>query len=194
VVVQPWFDRVVDLSAHGTVDDEGVHFDGVVRFETSRAGVCRALWVGPWLHGLPSEVQRFAHRGGHEPGWVDGRLRERWVEVASAARALGHRGPLGIDALIARSAEGGLELIELIEVNPRWTLGRVAWCLRQRVAGKARGWWRLHRVADLGDPVRWAAEQRAEHPVRLDGERIVAGFVATSVLEQARQVVTALHL
>ncbi len=193
VVVQPWFERVVDLSAHGWIDDEEVRFDGVVRFATTSSGVFRGVRIGPWLHGLPAEVQRFAHGGGRSPGAVEEQLQLAWRRVAIEAQALGLRGPLGVDAMIVRE-EGGLGLVEVVEVNPRWTMGRLGWMIRQRLSGRARGWWRFHPVRELGDPGAWLAARQRGLPLRFDGGRLVQGAVATTDPARARRVLSVLEL
>jgi len=193
VVVQPWFDRVVDLSVHGVVDDEVPQAEGVVRFATSSRGVFRGVWLGPWLHGLPGELHRFAHDEGRRPGHVEQQLRSAWSEVAVEAQRRGYRGPLGVDAMVVRRG-GRLALCPVVEANPRWTMGRVGWLLRQRLATGARGWWRFHRVKALGDPVAWAADQAAAHPVTTKDGRLASGFVPTTEPAAARALITALHV
>jgi hypothetical protein len=44
-------------------------------------------------------------------------------------------GPFGLDALVYPQSEGQLRLRPVVELNPRFTLGRVAWELAQRYAG-----------------------------------------------------------
>ena len=194
VVVQPWFERVLDLSVHGVVGSGACEAEGVVRFATTAKGVFHGVWLGPWLDGQPGEVHRFAHDGGRRPGAVDAALRATWAEVAEAARARGYRGPLGVDAMIVRGPEG-LALVPVIEANPRWTMGRIGWLLRQRLSGRARGWWWFHRCRDLpGGAEAWAAARAREHPVRLDGGALRAGFVPTTDPAGAGVLLTALHL
>jgi len=192
VVVQRWLERVVDVSVHGRVDDDGVRLDGIVRFETGPGGVFRGAFVGPWAHGLPTDVQRFLHTPGKHA--VRGQLERAWSEVAARARYDGYRGPLGVDGMIAR-VDGELVIVPVVEANPRWTMGRIAWLLRKRLSGRARGWWRFHPVRGLGDtPERWMAAQRAAHPLRFDGGRLVAGVLPTNDPATATQLLTVLDL
>ncbi len=192
VVVQRWLDGVVDLSTHGLVEDDGVRLDGIVRFETGPGGVFRGAFVGPWAHGLPADVQRFLHTPRKHA--VRDALEAAWTSVAEAARADGYRGPLGVDALIARDG-GELVLVPVVEANPRWTMGRIALLLRKRVSGRARGWWRFLPVRSLGqDPSAWVAARQAEYPLRFDGGRLLSGVVATSDPGEAEQLLTVLEL
>jgi len=192
VVVQRWLDRVVDLSVHGRIDDEGVHLDGIVRFETGPGGVFRGAFVGPWAHGLPSEVQRFLHTPRKHA--ARDALEAAWTELAEAAHGDGYRGPLGVDAMVARQGTE-LVLVPVVEANPRWTMGRIALLLRKRLSGRARGWWRFLPVRSLASPpAEWVAEQRAAHPLRFDGGRLLSGVVATNDPRMARQLLTVLEL
>jgi hypothetical protein len=51
---------------------------------------------------------------------------------------MGHRGPLGIDAMLVSTDEGP-RLCPILEVNPRYTMGRIALALRKR-CGRPGGW------------------------------------------------------
>jgi uncharacterized ferritin-like protein (DUF455 family) len=194
VVVQRWRRRVVDLSAHGDVTDAGPLWRGVVRFETGDGGAFRGAWLGPWATGLSPELQRFAHAGG--PRHVERQLRDAWREVAEAAGALGYRGPIGVDAMIVDDGDG-LQLVPVVEVNPRFTMGRVALALRSRLHPNATGWWRFRPVAALradGGAEAWARAQGEAHPIRLERGRMRAGFLVTNDPATARVVLTSIEL
>ncbi len=174
VVVEPWLDRVADLSLQGT----GGVLDGWGRFFTDARGAYRGAWLGHPLEGLPPDVQRWAHDDGRDP-------RRLPRTLAAVARFLGERldgrpGPYGVDALIYRRPDG-LRLFPLLEVNPRVTMGRIALALGRHVAP--------------GTPARFDLVPRdavAARPVVLRGGHIVDGALPLTDPERAQRVVAML--
>lgn len=137
VRVEPWLDRVVDLSFQ--LDAGGLR--GIVRFDADRTGRFRsAALEGPTV-GLDPEVARFWAGDGVDPGWGEAVGRR-------LADALEPTGPIGIDAFVYRAPDG-LRLHPYVECNPRVTFGRLALDLRGRVAPGSVGRWTILGPADL---------------------------------------------
>ncbi len=141
MLVEPWWERLVDLSLHfdtvltprGTTQ---VRFRGAVRFVTDERGAFRSVSLERAEQGLPEELRRF--------------LFMPYDRLAAAARELAAllaqwpgTGPVGIDLMLVREPGGGLLLLPLVELNARWTMGRVALALRPRLHPKSRGSWRI---------------------------------------------------
>ncbi len=130
LVVEPWHDRVIDVSGHFSILDDGrVRWDGLTRFFTDARGRYRGTSLGIWCDGLPSEEGREIRRSATE--W-EKRLRGVGAVVGRRLASFGCRGAVSFDAYVYRAKEGGLELRELVEVNPRFSMGRVALRLRRR--------------------------------------------------------------
>lgn len=95
----------------------------------------------------------------------------------------GFSGPLGIDAAIYEDAEGESRLKPIIEINPRFTMGRLAVELSRRNAPGCSGSLRLLSLPELkrsgfSSFKEWAADLKANHPVQLDAlQRIENGKV-----------------
>ena len=104
LTVEPRDDRAWEYSAHLTVTDAGVTFDGVCFLHSTPTGRFRS--VEPLRRS--SDALAAA-----EPVWRG---------VAERARADGYRGFLGIDAA---AAWGAVER-PVRDVNARWTMGRLA--------------------------------------------------------------------
>src|SRR5690606_36383401 len=117
VVVEPWLDRLVDLSVQL---DQG-RPTRWARFFTTPAGQYRGAWLGSPGAGLAPEVRRFLYDDGRDARWID----RAFAAVAGAlAPSLdGYPSPVGVDGLIYRRADG-LRLLPLLEINPRTTMGR----------------------------------------------------------------------
>jgi uncharacterized ferritin-like protein (DUF455 family) len=150
VVVEPEYTRVADVSALFVVEADGtVRHRGVTRFVTDSHGTWRATCVGDPMAGLAPDLLRFFAGDGRMAHSVPSRMTAEADRVGAALFAAGHRGPAGIDGLVAAQPEGGFALVPLIEVNPRHTMGHVALRLARRVAPGSVGRLVVVRLPDL---------------------------------------------
>jgi uncharacterized ferritin-like protein (DUF455 family) len=131
VTVEPWLDRVADLSFHGHVDGEVVHYDGEIVGIVDGNGQFQGAHLGPPMSVLSQELKRFLNGDGLDRRRLS-RIGKTVVHtIGNQLKASGFQGPFGVDALICRTQEGGLKLYPLVEVNPRYTMGRLALKLRR---------------------------------------------------------------
>jgi uncharacterized ferritin-like protein (DUF455 family) len=138
VLAEAWLDKWVDLSAHIDISQDGViKFIGFTRFLTDQRGQYQGHILGRQFDDLGAE---FLKRWHAKNGWQQ-TLQETVINVGHEAFRLGYTGPLGIDALIYRSGEE-LRLRPLLEINPRWSMGRIALAIAPRLAPKRCGLWR----------------------------------------------------
>ena len=129
--VEPWLVRRADLSVHFDATEDGLVPRGIVRFDADRRGRFRTASLGAPTHGLGQAERRFLAGDGTDPRWLD-----RVVGVLARELPLGpYRGPVGVDAMLALDPRSErLVLHPLLEVNPRWTFGRLALRLRRLAA------------------------------------------------------------
>ena len=102
---------------------------------------------------MPEEVVAFLHRDAEVMDWY----RERIPNVLGDLLA-GYAGPVGVDAMVYRKTNGDLGLRHVVEVNVRFTMGRVALELLRRFPNRTgrfrvmrKGSWDGNGVA-LNDP------------------------------------------
>lgn len=196
IVVEPWLDRVIDLSTHLTITDSGVRFDGVVRFETDPRGAFLGAWVSPSHRGLPSELARFI-AGDGKVAPLSTLLRAFAEAAARKVADLGFTGTVATDALICRDLNGELRLRPLVELNPRRTMGRIALDLSKRVARNVPAYWavltrkRLRRLAPEGLDA-WLTNEPPRIEATSDGPRLMSGVLPTTTRRAAADVVTLL--
>jgi hypothetical protein len=84
-------------------------------------------------------------------------------------------GPLGIDAFAYRAADGKIRLKPIVEINPRYTMGRMTVELMKHVAPGSRGEFRLvglKQVVEEGfaDFPAYARALSQRRPIQLKGE------------------------
>lgn len=185
VLVQPWYDRVLDLSVHVTVGED-VRVDGISRFETAPNGAYAGAWLGRWTRGLPADIQREIHGGGtSEP--VEPVLLAAARSAGEWAHSLGYCGALSIDAAVVRQ-DGHLAVHPWLETNARNTLGRVAMALSNRIDTRSYGRWHVARRTP--GAVQTLTQQRQQRPVRLRHGRIQSGVLATTPVAGAVALLT----
>ena len=128
VVAEPLLERVVDFSAQYELSPESVAFLGLARVDNDASGQFRGIRVAPnWSRTMPEEVVAFLYRDAQVMDWY----REK---IPSVLRDLlpGYVGPVGVDAMVYRKQNGGLGLRHVVEINVRFTMGRVALELLRR--------------------------------------------------------------
>ena len=199
VVVEPWLDKVVDLSLHFDVGTEGAVTEaGWTRFFTDGRGQYRGSFVGSLTAGLDEEVKRFLYGDGRDARRLP-KLGEQLAEwLAEPLRAAGYQGSVGVDAMVYRDRDR-LRLKPIVEVNPRTTMGRVALKLQQMVNSARTALWlvisrREVAAAGFADLAECAAVLEAAHPAELmpDGKQLSEGVLFTTDPAQARSFATVL--
>ena len=193
VVVEPWLDRVIDLSLQFDVGADGrVTTDGWGRFLTDARGRYRGAVLGDVLRDQPGDVKRLLAEQGDRLGLAAKHL-------GAAMAAAGFAGPAGLDALVYRAPGGALALKPIVELNPRVTMGRVARAIGRRVRRDRVGLWTQVsrdevRAAGFGGLAAWAESVGARAPLRVEGEPALLGGGALFTTDPARaeRIVTVL--
>lgn len=150
VLVVPWLPRELDLSLHLDLGPDGPRTRGFTVFQTTEGGAWRRSLASPPDLGVSGELLRFLH--GQHPRGLPGLATQVAERVAALLSPLGVRGPVGVDMLVGRLPDGRRVLHPVVELNPRWTMGRVALALRPRLAPGAVAWLSLLRppTGELG--------------------------------------------
>lgn len=124
--VEPWIDRLDEVGVQITIPREGKpRFEGLTRLLVDHAGRYRG--------------SEFTPTSDHDPEWQE----TVWtaLELARDAQGRGYFGPLGVDAMKYRTADGEIRLRPVQDVNARWTMGRLSLGLRRLLRPGERGIW-----------------------------------------------------
>lgn len=159
VVVERWLKRVMDFSALYEMRADGsVEWIGMTRMENDAAGRFTGIQVNPkWGNLCEPEFADFLFR--------DARAMEIYQNDMPRALAevlLGYVGPLCVDAMVHRRADGQLALKSVVELNVRMTMGRIAWEWMKRGPGKHGGRLRILRKAAMDDAAMVALRREGE--------------------------------
>ncbi|MFM7159512.1 MAG: hypothetical protein ACKO3P_03970 [Planctomycetaceae bacterium] len=117
-----------------------------VLWEISAGGVPELQGVArQWVVGGAWRGCLFFHPDHQPPHWAEAVASTS--RVAEKLAGWGYRGPLGIDAMWHRDAEGKVALRPLQDLNARWTMGRMGLAWHKRLESPSAGAW------ILSDPV-----------------------------------------
>lgn len=143
VLVLPWLQREADLSMHFDIEGGRARPRGFTLFEADARGQWRRSLASRTELGLSKDLLRFLHSQ-HARG-LPGLGAELSAFLTPHLAAVGVQGPVGVDMLVGRGPDGQRVLHPLLEINPRWTMGRVALALRPRIAPGTAAWLSLVR-------------------------------------------------
>lgn len=173
IVVEPWLERIFDFSVQYEMSADGLKHVGTTRMVNNTRGQFQGMLTNAFCKGLSSELVRFIMQRS------DGRPRlfhhyETTVarSLEAALQAADFRGPIGVDALIYRDRNGDLQLKSVVEVNPRYTMGRLAHELEPHNAPRSVGFFQIVSKSQLrktqtANFAEWAAQLTQAHPVQL---------------------------
>lgn len=176
VVVEPWLHRKIDLSAQYEMTAHGLKLRGFTGLITDHRGQFVANWAAP---NHRTKIPAVAARLLRGPADVDLRVRRLFeairVRLESRLAAEGFLGPIGIDALVYQADDGINRLKPVVEINPRYTMGRVTLELMKRTVSGRFGCFRLVgrsalRAAGVDDFPAYERLLRDRYPLRLGGE------------------------
>ena len=197
IVLEPWLDKVFDLSAQIEIEapGQGRYLDWT-RFFTDGLGHYRGACVSQRLAGLDTETKRFLYGNGQDQRRLQKLFEMLTVRLAAHLAPSGYVGPLGIDAFVYRQ-NGTLQLKPVVEINPRFTMGRIALALIRRINSARTGLWLTIHQKDINaagfDQIStFATHLLDRYPARLLNEQLVEGVVFTNDPTQATQFATLL--
>lgn len=137
ILAEPWLNKLVDLSSHIDIAKDGqIRFAGITRFWTDLRGQYRGHILGRPLIDFTPEMIKLWHA---DDGWQH-QLKKTALKIGQEAFRRGYTGPLGIDGFIYQTNET-MKLRPMIELNPRWSMGRVALAISQRLVAKQCAIW-----------------------------------------------------
>jgi hypothetical protein len=164
LLVEPWWPRRVDLSFHWDLGPEQVRARGWNLFVADERGQFVEAAVGPWSGRLGPELRRLLFAGDR----LERVGQALMAALAAPLREAGHEGPVGVDAMVYER-DGALALHPLVEINPRWTFGRLGLELGPRLLPGRSGRLKILRLDPAGRA--WLAEQ----PPRCRGRALEGG-------------------
>lgn len=197
VVVEPWLERLADFSMQFEMEASGLRLRGYTGLVTDARGQFLANTAAAnFARALPPTVLACFREVPGAAAALRATMEAVGRDLETELRAVGYRGPVGVDAFVYRDAEGHARLKPVVEINPRFTMGRLTLELMQCVVPGASGKFRLVNAATLraenvGDFASYARRLAEQQPLRLEGEpvpRIRSGAVCLNDPAEAKAV------
>jgi uncharacterized ferritin-like protein (DUF455 family) len=195
LVVEPWLDRVLDFSVQLEMAGDGLKLCGYTGLLNDAKGQFQGNTAAP---GHQKKIPANLLALFPEPPDIAQRLHALYADIFALLEAELRRadflGPLGVDAFAYRDVDGKILLKPVVEINPRYTMGRVTVELMKHVASGSRGVFRIvSRKQALADGFEnfpaYARALSERFPIQLKGEpspRISAGAISLNDPAQAQ--------
>jgi hypothetical protein len=144
LVIEPWLERVIDFSIQLEMEPGGINLVGYSGLLNDWKGQYEGNWAGPGFKGridvnFPTWFPRVRDISRRVLNFY-GKICER---LEKELRPAAYFGPIGIDAFIYRANTGECRLKPIVEINPRYTMGRLVLELMHHVAPGSTGVFRL---------------------------------------------------
>ncbi len=132
VVIEPFHERVFDFSVQYHFDGQSLKRLGLIRQSVTANGQYRgSIAAGKFCQGLPTDLAKFLMNEAlsvYEPKSKFGKSLSRFLSAKN------YSGPVGVDAYVFRDSGGNLCHRPVCEINPRYTMGRLALEIRKQIA------------------------------------------------------------
>jgi hypothetical protein len=178
LVIEPWLERELDFSIQLEMGPRRLKLCGYTGLINDRKGQFQANWAAANCdRRLPGNVAALFCK----PADISSRLQRLYDNILSLLESelqrAGFVGPVGIDAFVYRTPQGGCRLKPVVEINPRYTMGRLTLELMKRTCPGSCGLFRLvsraqARVEGFADFAGYAGSLSERFPLRLAGEPV----------------------
>jgi uncharacterized ferritin-like protein (DUF455 family) len=176
LVVEPWLERELDFSAQLEMTAAGLKLCGYTGLLNDARGQFQGNWAETHHHKrIPSKVIARFELAADVSGIMLALYAEIFDLLEEELRRRDFVGALGIDALIYKDAAGQVRLKPVVEINPRYTMGRVTVELMKQTCQGGCGGFRLVHQAQLraegvADFPAYARMLEERYPLQLAGE------------------------
>ena len=183
LVVEPWLERLSDFSAQLEMTAGGLKLGGYTGLQCDARGQFVANFAEPHHHKrIPAKVVSQFNAAADISGLLLEFYAEIFIALETELRRVDFSGPIGIDAFVYRDANGAAKLKPVVEINPRYTMGRALVELMRQTCQNCHGSFRLVNAAQLRTEgfenfPTFAKSLTEKFPLQLEGQppRICAG-------------------
>jgi hypothetical protein len=173
IVVEPYYNKVVDFAMEFYVGHEGVSFVGYSFFETD----CRGIYKG---NVLASNVMIEQKLSEYVSVNILECVRQKCMnELAHVYQGV-YEGYLGVDMMICRG-EDRYDVHPCVEVNLRMNMGVVSRLFYDRfLSDGVSGTYAIEYFPNQGGALSFHERMKHDYPVKTNGKRIKSGYLSLS--------------
>jgi uncharacterized ferritin-like protein (DUF455 family) len=201
VVVEPWLEREVDFSVQLEMTEGGLRLCGYTGLINDARGQFQGNTAAPgFAKKIPVSVLACFPETPDIASQGHALYAEIFAQLETHLQLAGYLGPLGIDAFVYRADDGSCRLKPVVEINPRYTMGRLTIELMRQTGQRSHGLFQLVNLATLRAQacesfVAYARARQHQFPLRLtEGSppRIVEGALCLNDPARAQTVLATL--
>ena len=178
MVVEPWLERVLDFSIQLEMEPAGLKLCGYTGLVNDARGQFQANSAAANdARRIPANVASLFRK----PADITSRIQRLYSHIFSLLEAdlrrVSFLGPVSIDAFVYRKPDGSCRLKPIVELNPRYTMGRLTVELMKQCCPGSSGLLRLFsraqaRAQGFTDFASYARSLAERFPLRLEGEPV----------------------
>jgi uncharacterized ferritin-like protein (DUF455 family) len=195
LVIEPWLDRIIDFSIQLEAGPETLRTCGYTGLANDHRGQFKGNWAtATHARRLPYQITDLLRPQVGDTNCIYDVFENirRELEVESLKR--GYRGPVGIDAFVYRTQRGAIRLKPVVEINPRFTMGRLTLELIKHASPGRNGFFRLFNRTEIEEAGHRTLPEFAKvlderFPLRMEGDpkpKIQSGTLCLNDPTQAR--------
>jgi hypothetical protein len=176
IVVEPWLERELDFSVQLEMGRSGLQLCGYTGLINDRKGQFQANWAeADYRWRFPAAVSGCFGASADVARRLPRLYDEIFFLLEAELRRAGFVGPVCIDAFIYRTPQGECRLKPIVEINPRYTMGRLTVELMKHACPGSFGLFRLitrgqARREGFSDLSGYAGSLAERLPLRRKGE------------------------
>lgn len=167
LIAEPFLDKVVDFSFQFKISDNEPEYLGYSVFETNTNGQYQSTVIHPEVN-LTINLE------------MDSKIEETALLLKNALKnsvyARGHRGFLGIDALIYKEEEG-LKIQPCIEINSRMNMGILTMKIENLIHNDSFGKFELF-YGSSGEFLKFTNEKATKNSIEMKNGKLSSGFLS----------------
>ena len=203
LVIEPWLEREFDFSAQLEMTAEGLKLCGHTGLINDSRGQFQANWARSGCEGrIPQQAIKLLQGQADIARRVDGLYADLFSLLEAEFANADYVGPVGIDAFVYRMTDGSCRLKPLVEINPRYTMGRVTLeLIKHACPGRCGEFRLLNRAAARREGhdslASFAGSLIKRFPLELRGEpnlRIYSGVVCLNDPASAQTSLATFHV
>jgi hypothetical protein len=178
LVVEPWLERELDFSIQLEMGPRGLELCGYTGLINDGKGQFLANWAeADYTRRLPARVATLFQAQADIPRCLQRLYGEVSALLEAELQSVGFVGPVSIDALVYRTPRGDYRLKPVVEINPRYTMGRLTVELMKHTCPGSCGLFRLvtrvqARAEGFADLSSYAGSLGERFALRLEGEPV----------------------
>lgn len=169
-VVEPYLDKVLDMSLQFRLVNGEISFIGISRFFTDEKGQYQGNYLNGWPHFIGREETEFAES-------VTGILVPHLTSILEKSiLSKYYEGNFGVDTLIFRDKKGDLRINPCLEINVKHTMGLLSLQLEKLLAPGRQGIYKICYNKGISFQT-YAEAMKKRFPPEFKDNYIASGFM-----------------